>query len=142
MRKYVIDANILFAGIISNKRIYIDITKNFDLYAPSFVLTEIEKYEELLLLKTRLTKKDLDQFVIELFKGVTILPSILMNDQAKQRAVELCRDIDEKDTPYVALAIEMEIPLITNDKKLYRGLRAKGFTHILLLEDLLSEITE
>lgn len=139
MTKYVIDSNILFGAIISSRRIYFEIIKNFDLYAPDYILKEIEKYEEFLLKKTKLPKKELNSFLIKLFKGVTILPAIILDKKSKQRAMELCKDVDEKDAPYIALAIELDIPFITNDKKLYKGLKKKGFSEILLFEDILTD---
>ena len=140
MNRYVIDSNILFSAIISTRRIYFELIKNVDLYAPDFALKEIEKYEQLILKKTKLPKKELNDFLIKLFKGVTILPSIIMSRKSKQKAMDLCKDIDEKDTPYIALAIEMDIPFITNDKKLYKGLKKKEFTNIVLLEDIINKI--
>jgi predicted nucleic acid-binding protein len=136
LNRYVIDSNILFGAIISNRRIYLEIIRNFDLYAPDFVLKETEKYEERLLQKTRLSRKDLNPFIVSLFKGITILPSFVIDRDAKQNAFELCKDIDEKDTPFVALSIELSIPLLTNDKKLYNGLKKKAFTNIILFEDI------
>lgn len=138
MSKYVIDVNILFSAIISSKRIYLDIIKNLELYTPDFALTEIAKYEELILKKTKLKKKELNSFLIKLFKGITILPSIILDKESKQKALELCKDIDEKDIPYIALAIELDVPFITNDKKLYKGLKEKKFTNIILFEDFLT----
>lgn len=142
MTKYVIDSNILFGAIISSRRIYFEIIKNFDLYAPDFVLKEIEKYEEFLLKKTKLPKKELNSFLIKLFKGITILPAIILDKKSKQRAMELCKDVDEKDAPYIALAIELDIPFITNDKKLYKGLKKKGFSGIHLFEDILTNFVQ
>ena len=142
MTKYVIDSNILFGAIISSRRIYFEIIKNFDLYAPDFVLKEIEKYEEFLHKRTKLPKKELNSFLINLFKGITILPAIILDRKSKQRAMELCRDIDEKDAPYIALAIELDIPFITNDKKLYKGLKKKGFSRIHLFEDILTNFVQ
>jgi predicted nucleic acid-binding protein len=138
LSKYVIDVNILFSAIISSKRIYLDIIKNLELYTPDFALTEIAKYEELILKKTKLKKKELNSFLIKLFKGITILPSIILDKESKQKALELCKDIDEKDIPYIALAIELDVPFITNDKKLYKGLKEKKFTNIILFEDFLT----
>jgi len=135
----VIDSNILFGAIISSRRIYFEIIKNFDLYAPDYVLKEIEKYKELLLVKTKLSKKELNSFLITLFKGITILPSIILDGTSKQKALELCWDVDEKDSPFVALAIEMNIPLLTNDKKLYNGLKKKNFSNVLLFEELITQ---
>ena len=48
----------------------------------------------------------------------------------------LCRDIDPKDTDYVALSLELNHPLLTRDKPLADGLRAKGYTNLVLLDEL------
>jgi len=137
--KFVIDSNILFGAIISSREIYFEIIKKFDLYTPDFALKEIEKYEELILKKTKLDKKELNTFLVRLFRGITILPSIIIDKDSKQKAFELCKDIDEKDTPFIALAIELDIPFVTNDKKLHRELRKKGFSNIFLFEDFLEK---
>lgn len=142
MNKYVIDANILFSAIISSRRFYLEIIKNYELYAPDFALKEIEKYEELILKKTKIGKKELNSFLIKLFEGITILPSILIEEESKQKALVLCKDIDEKDIPYVALSIELDIPFITSDKKLYKGLREKNFPHVILFEDVVRDFSQ
>ncbi|MDQ1350058.1 MAG: hypothetical protein QG657_359 [Acidobacteriota bacterium] len=142
MNRYVIDANILFNAIISSKRLYLEIIKNYDLYAPDFALKEIEKYEEFIFKKTKIGKRELNLFLIKLFQGITILPSILIEKESKQKALALCKDIDEKDIPYVALAIELNILLITNDKKLYKGLKKKNFSHVILFEDVVRNFSQ
>ncbi|WP_322744651.1 PIN domain-containing protein [Cuspidothrix issatschenkoi] len=38
-----------------------------------------------------------------------------------------CKDIDESDTPHVALTLQLEGLLWTGDKKLKEGLIIKGF---------------
>jgi predicted nucleic acid-binding protein len=47
--------------------------------------------------------------------------------------------IDEKDTPFIALSLELKIPLWTNDRKLISGIRAKGFYNIVTNEELLEK---
>jgi len=42
-------------------------------------------------------------------------------------ARRLCRDVDLKDTPFVALALHLDGPLWTGDHLLKAGLKAKGF---------------
>jgi predicted nucleic acid-binding protein len=44
-----------------------------------------------------------------------------------EKAYDLCKDVDIKDTPFIALSIELKRPLWTGDKKLKEGLRSKGF---------------
>jgi predicted nucleic acid-binding protein len=83
--------------------------------------------------------KELNTFLVRLFRGITILPSIIIDKDSKQKAFELCKDIDEKDTPYIALAIELDIPFVSNDKKLHKELRKKGFSNIFLFEDFLEK---
>jgi predicted nucleic acid-binding protein len=50
-----------------------------------------------------------------------------MREESKQEAYNLCWDVDAKDTPFVALTIELGGQLWTNDKELKNGLRDKGF---------------
>ena len=42
-------------------------------------------------------------------------------------AYRLCRGIDEKDTPYVALTLHLDGRLWTEDAELKSGLKARGF---------------
>ena len=42
-----------------------------------------------------------------------------------QKAFDLCKNIDEKDTIYVALTLELRGGLWTGDKKLINGLEKK-----------------
>lgn len=44
--------------------------------------------------------------------------------------------IDEKDTPFVALTIDLEGSLWTGDKKLINGLRSKSVEWALTTEEL------
>lgn len=46
----------------------------------------------------------------------------------------LCKDIDEKDTPSVALSLFLDVPLLTGDKKLHSHLRNKSFNTMMLNE--------
>ncbi len=57
MKKYVVDANIFFGAIISKKRIYIEFVQNHEIYAPDFVLKEINKYKDFLLNKIEIENK-------------------------------------------------------------------------------------
>ena len=51
----------------------------------------------------------------------------------------ICRDIDEDDTVYVALTLALNNTLLTRDKPLADGLRAKGFMNVILIDELISQ---
>ena len=64
---------------------------------------------------------------IELLKHIHIINDDIISIAAWKQAVNLVHDVDMKDVPHVALTIELEGKLWTNDVELKNGLRAKGF---------------
>ncbi len=79
------------------------------------------------------------EFVVKLLSNVTVIPNLIISDKSLEKAYELCKDIDEKDTVYVALAIEFDFKLIKNDKTLYKNLNKLNFEKVILLEKLIAE---
>lgn len=49
---------------------------------------------------------------------------------------DLVKGIDERDDHYVALALHLDLPLLTGDKKLITGLRRRGFKLVITSEEL------
>jgi len=142
MKKYILDANIIFSALISGKQLFVQLFETNLFYTPDFVFVEIEKYKNTILKKSKLEKSDFQFFVTKLFQMLTVIPSLYINDKSKLIAVDLCNDIDLKDVVYVALSVEMQIPLVTRDIPLYEGLKRKGFENVILLDDLIkNELT-
>ena len=46
---------------------------------------------------------------------------------SRQHGYDLCKDIDVHDIPFLSLALELNLPLWTGDKKLKNGLLGKGY---------------
>jgi predicted nucleic acid-binding protein len=133
--KFVIDANIIFSSIISGKTFYIELLTQNKCFAPDFIFDEIKKYEKTILKKTKI-KQDFQGYIKEIFSNLIIIPKDAITINNWKRAFELCSDIDEKDTPYIALAIELDIPLITRDKKLHDKLIEKGFKNTIVFDNI------
>jgi predicted nucleic acid-binding protein len=133
--KIVIDSNIIFSALISGKELYIDIFKALQIYVPDFIFKEISKYEERIIKKTKIPNY-FTFFIRELFSEVTVIPKFGITKKNFKKALSLCQDIDPKDTPYLALSIELDIPLWTNDKKLINGLLDKGYKNIITTEEI------
>ncbi len=134
--RVVVDANIIFSSLIKGNPVYLKILNNIDAYAPDFIFIEIEKYEKRILKKVSNTQK-MKEIIFKIFEKITIIPKIALRKTNIKKAYNLCRDIDEKDTPYVALALELDAYLWTNDKKLANKLREKGFSKILTTDELI-----
>lgn len=133
--KIVADSNILFSALISGKGLWIDIFRSSEIYVPDFIFIELSKYEERIIRRTTL-KEDFSMFAKELFSVITVVPRLAICVESQRKAIVLCSDIDPKDSPYVALSIELFIPLWSNDKKLMQGLIRKGYKRIITTEEI------
>ncbi|MGD2085576.1 MAG: PIN domain-containing protein [Candidatus Aminicenantes bacterium] len=137
--KFVIDSNVIFSSLMSGKTFYMDFLSQNEVYAPDFLFEEISEYENMIIEKTPL-KKDFYYYAQEIFKYLKIIPKIAIRPETWQKAYNLCKEIDEKDTPFLALSLELNLPLITRDKKLYKNLIGKGVKNIILFEDLFERL--
>lgn len=140
MQQYVVDANVLISIIISRKSTYKPILTYYDFYSPDFVFEEIDKYKPTILEKTKMNIEELQRFTFFIFNQVSVIPRIVISDEAIAKATELIKDIDIKDLSYVALAIELDCILITRDNQLIKGAKKKGFRRIMSFEDFLLSI--
>jgi predicted nucleic acid-binding protein len=138
-REFVIDANVLFSSLISGGDKYLTLLANNHVFVPDFVLEELQIHQEIIGQKTKLSPKQFQKFILTVFERITVVPNLLISTQSYYQAFILCRDIDPKDTDYIALALQLEISLLTRDKPLADGLRAKGFSNIILLDELFSQ---
>jgi predicted nucleic acid-binding protein len=87
----------------------------------------------------RAARLSLDEIVFleeRVLTPVRIIPHDLVLAHHWERAYDLVKDIDVDDDPFVALALHLRCPLWTGDKKLVRGLRRKGFKHVITSEEL------
>ena len=136
----IADANILFSALISGRTAYLDIFRATKVYVPDFIFLEITKYEERIIKKTR-AKDAFKSFAKDLFSQITVIPKLAISSESFTQAYELCRNIDEKDTPFLALSIELAVPLWTNDKVLIDGLREKGYGNIISSNEMFELLT-
>ena len=137
---YLVDANVLFSAFISGKAIYPLLFTTYSIYVPDFTFLELEKYKQRILRKTKLPENEFQEFVLRLLNKVTVIPNLLLSQTLLTKAYKLCQEIDEKDTVYIAAAIELNLTLITSDKRLYNGLKAHDFSQVMLLGDVINTL--
>ncbi|TDB68029.1 PIN domain-containing protein [Arundinibacter roseus] len=137
MTDFVIDANILMSILISGKASYKPLLTYYNFILPDFVLVEVEKYKHILRTKHRMQDDEFLQWTYFVFSQITILPQYALNEESLKKSKKLLDKIDLKDTTYVALAMQLDLPLLTRGNPLYEGLRKQGFRKVMLFKDFL-----
>jgi predicted nucleic acid-binding protein len=121
----VVDTNLIFSALIpkASKIREILFESNMTFYSPNFLITEIYKHKDKLLKSSKLTDSEFYLYFNGIIERIKFIPTDFIGKDSRQKAYDLCKDVDIKDTPFVALAIELGIPIWTGDNKLKDGLR-------------------
>ena len=81
-----------------------------------------------------LTEHELEVLVWTIMKKIDLIDLETLPQTTWEKALKLTENMDEFDTPFIALSMELGSPLWTGDKKLTNGLREKGVDWILSTE--------
>lgn len=114
--KLIVDANIIFSSLIKDSKTA-ELLLNFSLepYSPEFLLEEIEENKQEILEKTKRFDEEFD-YILNLIKQIVeIVPKEEFTDNLEQ-AEQISPDKD--DIAYFALALKLNCPIWSNDKKL------------------------
>lgn len=129
MKIVVPDSNIIFRAMRSpNSHIRATLLReDCQFLTPNFLFAEIFKYKEKILLRSKATEQEVYEYLILLLRKMKFINEDWVSLGCRIEAHRLCSGIDEKDTPFLALALEMEGKLWTGDEVLKTGLLKKGF---------------
>lgn len=100
------------------------------------MIDELERYASKISAFTKLDANQLSQIEQLVISNITFVSEELISERSWVAAYELTKDIDEDDTPFVALALELDTKLWTGDKTLARGLQKKGSDIIIGLTEM------
>jgi len=126
--EFVVDANILFASLIKEgltRRILLDHHLSF--YVPELIIEEFIEHIEELETKTKVNRKILKKKVKELMRLANI--KIVSEDdfyEYLKTASNISPDPD--DIMYFALALKLNCPIWSNDKKLKQQDKVKVYS--------------
>jgi predicted nucleic acid-binding protein len=126
----VVDANIAFKALVSQRgdlRDRLDPSANVKFYTPGYLFVELFKHKSRLAHATGLSEEELLEALQALVGRLEFINEANISMGLWMEAHRLCKDVDEKDTPYVALTLHLDGRLWTEDAQLKQGLRAKGF---------------
>lgn len=115
--RLVIDTNIIISALISNSiRRSILMNSDFEFMAPEYTYAEIMKHGDLITRKAKLTPEDLQYVMDILFSRITIYPRDEYAD-CYPLAMEIMKDIDPDDAPFLALAMKAKVYGIWSEDK-------------------------
>jgi len=134
-KKLILDSNVIFSVLISGNRKILKLLKENEIYAPDYILLELNKYEEMIVKKTK--SIGFKELIIEIFKEITIVPMIYIDKKNRDKAKKICKDTDIEDSPYIALVLQFgDATFITRDKKLIECAKRNGID-VMDLKDIL-----
>ena len=128
--RVVVDANIAFRALARGQgdlRTRLSSTDEGSFFAPFFVLVELYKHKERIQRLSTLSEDAVLTALHELCECLTFIREAEISVGTWVEALRLTKDVDPKDTPYVALTLHLGAKLWTHDDELRQGLRAKGF---------------
>jgi len=125
----VVDTNILFSALLRTKASFAQtlLASDRDFYVCECTVVELFQHKERIVTASRLSEEDVVRFFHTLLRRVDLFKEDLIAPDVRMQAWHLCSDVDETDTPHVALTLHLSGLLWTGDERLKRGLRRKGF---------------
>ncbi len=126
----VIDSNIIFSTLLNPNSVIGELVMNvqddLNFFGPELLIHEIERYTDKISLYSKLEKSEIEQLKALIFRSINFISEDLIKDKNWESAYDLTKDIDQNDTPFVALALELSCKLWTGDKKLQTGFLLKN----------------
>lgn len=125
----VVDANILFSALLrqDSKFTQLLLTSKHPFFVCEATIVELFKHKERIIALSKLSETEVVQLFYLLLRHLTVAKEQLIPPIVRRQAYALCADIDEADTPHVALTLHLGGLLWTGDRRLKTGLEQKGF---------------
>lgn len=126
----IVDTNILLSALLREKSTILDALRSHQhqFYICELPIIELFKHKEKIIKYSELSAEEIAKVYYFLLKKLHLYKEDLIEKTLWKQAYHLCKDVDETDTPFVALTLELGGLLFTGDQKLKKHLRAKGFT--------------
>ena len=136
--KIVLDSNIVFSALLSsdNKFKYLIYNKQFNLFSCNFLFVEIFKHKVKIESISKLKEDELLSQFANILSRIQFIPEKLIPREIFNKAYRICKDIDEVDTPFIALTMFLNAKFLTGDKKLIKALKKKEFREVLTVSDI------
>ncbi len=106
--------------------IFFEMGHNF--YAPNYIIGELFEKKEKIIRYSKLLEPEVYELFYLIIGKIEFIAEDIISLECKSLAFELCRNIDENDTPFIALSLQLNANFWTGDKRLKNYLKVHGFT--------------
>lgn len=129
MRKVIIDSNLIFSALKgkASKTRNILLNGRDEFFTPNYLIGEIFKHKERILKNSKASEEETHEYLFKILTRINFINEANISTSNFIEAYRLCKGIDEKDTPFVALSLEMGYEIWTRDQQLKNWLRKSGF---------------
>ncbi len=131
-RTVIVDTSVLFAALLprqsSLREFILTAPGDTRFFVPRFVFVELFKHKERIAAASVLHEEELLEVLHALLARINFVDEGLIRVGEWIEARKLCRELDPKDAPFVALTLHLHDQLWTDDEELKRGLLPKNFT--------------
>ena len=128
MTNVIVDTNLFFSGLRTETNWVRDTLYRTDIkvFASNFLVVEIFKYKQRIVEKSQIGEEKVYELLHLLLQRITFVNEEAISMGNLIHAHRLCSGIDEKDTLFVALTLDLSGLYWTRDQQLKDGLRPRG----------------
>ena len=130
----------VFSGILNTNGkigdLFINSKPYFTFIAPEFLRTEIRNHYPRLVKNSGLTIDEVQEAEFHLYKDIHFISEEQIKISNWIAAEVLVANVGPKDTHYIAYSKEFRCKIWSGDKKLIKGLAAKGFANFITTDEL------
>jgi predicted nucleic acid-binding protein len=132
----VVDTNVIISALLkdgSARKLLL--LAPFRFYTVPYARREIEKHRDGLVKRAGIDDETFQYLMDKIFERIEVVSPEIINPY-RERAIEAMKNIDPDDAPFIALALYLECPIISEDKHLKRQTIVKTFTMREILDTL------
>ncbi|MEB3861611.1 MAG: PIN domain-containing protein [Desulfurococcales archaeon] len=132
----VADTNIVFSALLKRGRIreIILLRGNLKLHAPAELREELYRHIHKLQRYLNLSREEMKRIIDRFLEETTMLHRKEEYARHLPRALEIVKNVDLADAPFVALAMHLGVPLWTGDRGLLRLSAETGFRYFTAID--------
>ncbi|MEO0686300.1 MAG: PIN domain-containing protein [Cyanobacteria bacterium J06649_11] len=140
MRIFIIDTNVVFSCFLNSQGKIGDLVLNsrdcFVYYAPAYLRLEIEKHKEKIKEISGFDDLEIAELSAIIFSRIKFINERIIPFETWMKSSRIIRDVDGDDIAFLAASIHMDEDLWTSDKRLYKGLKSKGYDKLITTDEL------